>query len=128
MSSRRAAPFERIRKLCLSLPETAETLSHGSPTFWVKKRTFLAFADNHHGDGRVAVWCNAADGAQEILVGSDPDNFFIPPYVGKGGWIGMRIDRGLPWSTVTSVVKDAYAATSHAVALRRASAKRRSRR
>lgn len=128
MSSHRAVPFERIRKLCLSLPETAETLSHGSPTFWVKKRTFLAFADNHHGDGRVAVWCNAAEGAQEILVGSDPDNFFIPPYVGKGGWIGMRIDRGLPWSSISSVVKDAYAATSRAVALRRASAKRRSRR
>lgn len=121
-------PFDRIRKLCLSLPETEEKLSHGEATFFVKKRVFVMFDNNHHHYAdRLAVWCNAAEGAQEILVGSDPDNFFIPPYVGKGGWIGMRVDRDLPWTTISSVVKDAYAATCRAVASRRSSARRRSR-
>jgi len=103
--------FDRVRKLCLSLPETHETLSHGAPTFWAGKRVFVMFADNHHGDGCYALLCNAAEGAQEILVGSDPDNFYIPPYVGKGGWIGLRLDKTAKWETVASIVKDAHSVT-----------------
>ena len=103
--------YDRVRKLCLSLPETTEKLSHGSPTFWAGKRVFVSFAANHHGDGRYALWCNAAEGAQEILIGSDPENFFIPPYVGKGGWIGLRLDKTAKWGTVASIVKDAHSVT-----------------
>ena len=120
------ATFEKIRKLCLSWPDVEEKLSHGSAAFFARKRTFMYFVDNHHGDGNVGVWCNVSEGGQEVLVGSDPKNFFIPPYVGCSGWVGMRIDRGLPWSTISSIVKDAYAATSRAAASRRSSAKRRS--
>jgi hypothetical protein len=103
--------FERVRKLCLSLPDTEERLSHGEPTFFVKKRVFVMFATNHHGDGRYALWCNAAEGAQEILTKSDPENFFIPPYVGKAGWVGVRLDRTLDWGHVASVVNEAYRVT-----------------
>ena len=103
--------FERVRELCLSLPETSEKLSHGEPTFFARKRVFVMYSANHHGDLRYALWCNVPEGAQEALIRSDPKNFFFPPYVGKAGWVGMRIDRGLPWRVVSSVVKDAYDAT-----------------
>lgn len=124
---RKGLSYERVRRLCLSLPDVEEKLSHGAPTFFVSKRTFLMFANNHHGDGRTAVWCNQSEGGQEILVGSDPENFFVPPYVGRGGWIGVHLDHGISWDQFSSVVKDAYATTARAAASRRASAKRRSR-
>jgi predicted DNA-binding protein (MmcQ/YjbR family) len=103
--------FERVRKLCLSLPETFEKLSHGEATFFVKKRTFVMFSTNHHGDGNYSIVCNAPEGAQEILTVNDHDNFYVPPYVGSAGWIGLRLDRGIAWETVASVVNDAYRVT-----------------
>ncbi len=103
--------FDRLPKLCLSLDDVEEKLSHGEPTFFVCKRVFVMYSANHHGDLRDALWCNAADGAQEILLKSDPENFFFPPYVGKAGWIGLRIDRTATWQTVRSIVTDAYAVT-----------------
>ena len=109
---KRAKPaFERVRKLCLSLPDTSEKLSHGELTFFVRKRVFVMFSTNHHGDDNYAIVCNAPEGAQEILTTNDPDNFYVPPYVGGGGWIGVRLDRGIAWPVVTSVVKDAYNVT-----------------
>ena len=103
--------FDRVRKFCLSLPETFEKLSHGEATFFVKKRTFVMFSTNHHGDGNYSIVCNATEGAQEILTTNDPDNFYVPPYVGGAGWIGVRLDRGIAWKTVASVVTDAYNVT-----------------
>ena len=109
---KRAKPaFERVRKLCLSLPDTSEKLSHGESTFFVRKRVFVMFSTNHHGDGNYAIVCNAPEGAQEILTTNDPDNFYVPPYVGGAGWIGVRLDRGIAWPVVASVVKDAYNVT-----------------
>lgn len=85
--------LERVRKICFELPETEERLSHGEPTFFAGgKRVFVMFAENHHGDGRVAVWLPAPEGMQEMLVGSEPEVFFRPPYVGHKGWIGVVLD------------------------------------
>ena len=65
--------LERIRELCLGLPETSERLSHGAPTFFVReKRAFLMVLTDHHGDGRFAIWCAAPDGLQKLLVDADP--------------------------------------------------------
>ena len=111
--------LNRVRAFCLSLPDVEERLSHGEPTFFVKKRTFVMFANNHHGDGRIAMWCNASDGAQEVLVGSDPESFFIPPYVGCNGWIGVRLDRDLSLGAIKDLVKDAYATTVRAATKKR---------
>ncbi|MEO8036233.1 MAG: MmcQ/YjbR family DNA-binding protein [Acidobacteriota bacterium] len=116
--------YERVRQLCLSLPDVEEKLSHGAPAFFARKRLFVMFAVNHHGDGRHALWCNAPEGAQEILVASDPEHFFVPPYVGVGGWIGVRLDRRLVSGMVSSVVKDAYAASVRAAAKKRTPGKR----
>jgi hypothetical protein len=103
--------FERVRKLCLSLPETFEKLSHGEATFFARKRTFVMFSTNHHGDGNYSIVCNAAEGAQEILTKSDPDNFYVPPYVGPAGWIGVRLDRGIKWGAVAAIVEEAHRVT-----------------
>lgn len=83
----------RVRAVCLALPEATEKVAWGSPTFRVRdKKMFAAFADNHHGDDRVAAWMHAPKGAQELFVGKDPDRYFIPPYVGVKGWIGLVVD------------------------------------
>ena len=101
--------LERVRALCLALPEATERLSHGAPTFFVGgKKTFVMFLDDHHGDGRLALWCAAPDGAQEALIAGDAERFFRPPYVGGAGWIGVRLDRGPDWDHVAEIVKDAY--------------------
>jgi hypothetical protein len=106
----REAVVRRIRELCLSLPETSERLSHGQPTFFVRgKRSFLMVLDNHHGDGRFAIWCAAEEGVQEMLVEAESERFFRPPYVGHRGWLGVRLDRGIHWDELAGIVEDAYA-------------------
>jgi hypothetical protein len=101
--------LERIRKLCLALPETSERLSHGSPTFFVReKKTFLTFLDNHHGDGILGIWCAAPEGIQAMLVEADPERFFRPPYVGHRGWLGVRLDGYVDWDEIAGIVEDAY--------------------
>jgi hypothetical protein len=106
----RARTLEGIRKICLALPETSERLSHGQPAFFVReKRLFLMALTNHHGDGRFAVWCAAAEGVQAMLVDADPERFFVPPYVGHRGWLGARLDRGLDWDELAGIIEDAYA-------------------
>ncbi len=94
-SPRRAsrATIARVRGLCLSLPDTSERVSHGEPTFFVAKRVFVMFADNHHDDGHVAVWVPAPPGVQEQLIASDPRTYFRPPYVGVRGWVGIELGR-----------------------------------
>lgn len=86
------AQLRRVRALCLALPETSERLSHGEPTFFVHKKVFVMFANNHHGDGRVAVWVPALPGMQAALIERDPQTFFRPPYVGVRGWVGIVLD------------------------------------
>lgn len=103
-------PLPRLRKLCLALPETSEKLSHGEPTFFVKGKVFVMFAhaDSHHGRGRFGAWCAAEPGAQDVLVGSDPDRFFVPPYFGPRGWIGVWLDGAADWRLIAAIVRDAY--------------------
>jgi hypothetical protein len=102
--------LERLRKICFALPETTERLSHGAPTFFVRgKRAFLMVLTDHHGDGRFAIWCAAADGMQRMIVEADPERFLVPPYVGHRGWLGVRLDRGLDWEELAGIAEDAYA-------------------
>ena len=102
--------FEVVREICLGLPETSERLSHGAPTFFVRgKRSFATVWDSHHDDGRFALICAAPDGLQSALVEADPERFYIPPYVGHRGWIGVRLDRGFDRDEVAGILEDAYA-------------------
>ena len=99
-----------MRALCLALPETSERPSHGAPSFFVReKKCFLMLLDDHHGDGRFAIWCAAPPGNQELLVQADAERFFRPPYVGHRGWLGVRLDRGSDWDELAGLAEDAYA-------------------
>jgi hypothetical protein len=89
----RGKQLARVRKICLSLPGTIEKLSHGEPTFFTPKRVFAMFADNHHGDGHVAVWVPAAPGVQVALIEEAPATYFRPPYVGVAGWVGVELSK-----------------------------------
>ena len=101
--------LERVRSICLALPEVTERLSHGQPTFFVRgKKTFVMFLDNHHDDGRLALWCAAPEGMQETLVRAEPEHYFRPPYVGHRGWLGVRLDRDLAWDEIAGAIEDAY--------------------
>jgi hypothetical protein len=101
-------PLERLRALCLALPEVTERISHGEPTWFVRDRkSFVTYADHHH-DDRLAFWCAAPSGAQDVFVDSRPDRFFRPPYVGGRGWLGVWLDVPVDWDEVAAIVADAY--------------------
>ena len=99
------SPTDRLRTICLALPEAVEKQAWGDPTFRVAGRIF---AMEKRGDGRVSIWCKAPEGSQEVLVGADPGLFFVPPYVGHKGWIGMRLDRDPDWTEVATVIERSY--------------------
>ncbi len=85
--------LERVRRICFTLPETSKKLSHGEPTFFVNNKVYVMFADNHHNDGRIAVWLPVPSGFQAALIESDPEIYFKPSYVGVRGWIGIELKR-----------------------------------
>ena len=107
-------PLARLRKLCLALPEAHEVEAWGEPTFRVKNKMFamLASAETHHGDGRECVWIKSAHVTQDMLVRADPKRYFVPPYVGKSGWVGAYIGRGVDWEIVGDLLHDAYRLTA----------------
>jgi hypothetical protein len=102
-------PIVKLRPICLALPETSERQSHGSPSFYIReKRQFLSYVGLHHEDKRLSFWCAAPDGVQAELIDAEPDRFFRPPYVGAGGWLGVRLDVDLDWTEIEQIVTDAY--------------------
>lgn len=99
--------LERVRAICLALPGATEKIAWGAPTFRAPEKLFAMFADHHHGDGRIALWCHAPKGSQEVLVGSEPDLFFRPPYVGPSGWVGVDLST-IGDERLSSIVREAY--------------------
>ncbi len=100
---------EAISRLCLAFPGVEEFQSHGSANFRVGGgKTFATYVLNHHGDGRIALWLSAPDGMQDTYVRAEPRHFFKPPYVGSRGWLGVRLDKGIPWKRVPELVRTAY--------------------
>jgi hypothetical protein len=101
--------LEQIRQYCLSLPETSERVSHGAPTFFFKnKKSFAQYHHNHHGDGKIALWCSTQPGIQGLLVESSPELYYVPAYVGHLGWVGMRLDSNAQWNEIATLLGDAY--------------------
>ena len=97
-----------VHDACLWLPEAREASSHGSSSFKVRGKTFAYFVVNHHGDGRVALWVAAAAESQASHVNADPERFFVPPYLGPRGWLGIHLNKGLAWQTIAGLVREAY--------------------
>ena len=103
-------PLTRLRKLCLALPDAHEVEAWGEPTFRVRNKLFAMYASsgNHHGAGRPAVWCKAAPMNQAMMVEAEPQRFFVPPYVGPSGWVGVWLDGPVAWDDLDGLLRDAY--------------------
>ena len=99
---------DRLRAICLALPETSEKVAWGEPTWRVRGKLFAQLDDHHHGADHLAVWLPAPLGEQEAMIFVDPESFFRPPYVGARGWVGGRIDRRPDWKLVATLVEQAY--------------------
>jgi hypothetical protein len=104
----------KVRALCLSFPGAIEKLSHGEPTWFTKERgrVFAMFDDHHHGAPHIALWIPSTHDAQEMLVAADPARYFVPPYVGVKGWIGVVLDTNPDWGALPQLVTDAHALVS----------------
>ena len=107
-------PLPRLRRLCLEFPEAHEVEAWGEPTFRVRNKLFAMYASagNHHGNGRPAVWCKAAPGNQALMVKAAPGRFYVPPYVGPSGWVGIWLDREVGWRELAELLRDAYRLTA----------------
>ena len=103
------AALDRVRAVCLNFPGAEEKLSHGTPSFHVRGKMFVMFVDDHHDDGRLAVWCKATMEEQKRLVASAPDRFFVPPYVGVRGWVGVHLDHPkTDWVGLALIVEEGW--------------------
>jgi hypothetical protein len=103
-------PLLRVRKLCHALPEAHEVTAWGEPTFRVRNKQFAMYAsaNTHHGGGRPALWCKVAPENMDLLLRADPDRYFVPPYVGPSGWIGVWLDQRPPWPAVADLLEQGY--------------------
>ena len=104
----RRTPLDRLRAICLALPEATEKIAWGEPTWRVRGKLFAQLDDHHHGADHLAVWLPAPLGEQEAMIFTDPARFFRPPYVGPRGWVGVRIDGNVDWSVVSRLATQAY--------------------
>ena len=113
--------LDKLRAICLALPEVTERLSHGAPTFYVRGRPAFVtlWADGHHDHDFPHLWCAAPPGAQEELVAEDPARFFRPPYVGHRGWLGVRLDGDPDFTEIAELCRDAYRAVAPKTLVRR---------
>jgi len=105
---------KRLVALCCTLPEAeAERAGAEHLSFKVRKKIFAYYVHDHHGDGRIALWCKAPPGEQDRLLGEDPQKYFVPPYVGPRGWVGLRLDtRTVDWRAVEDLAFAAYFLTA----------------
>ncbi len=103
-----ATVYETIRDICLGLPETEEVISHSFPTYKAAGKAFATFSVNHHGDEKVALLLNIGKDMQTMLVESAPAIFFVPPYSGPQGWVGIELNKGLAWDRVGELTVDTY--------------------
>ena len=108
MSGRGAKPqsaADRLRDICLALPEATEVVIKRGPTYRVEDKIF---ALDRMVEGRRSMWCKVPAGAQAVLIGADAGMFFSPPYYGAKGWIGMWLDRDADWTEVSSLARRSY--------------------
>jgi predicted DNA-binding protein (MmcQ/YjbR family) len=104
-------PFQRLRRICMALPEATEKpfAGHTTPGFRVRDK-FFAMGSEYQGE--TSVWCKAPPGAQEVLTSADSERFFVPPYLGPKGWVGVRLDEDIDWHMVEDLVLDSYRLTA----------------
>ena len=99
---------DRVRAICTALPGVTEKLSHGAPAFFATRQFVMLWPDGHHDNHFPHLWCAAPPGVQAELVGTEPDRFFRPPYVGGRGWVGVRLDGDVDWDELAAVCEEAF--------------------
>jgi predicted DNA-binding protein (MmcQ/YjbR family) len=95
----------RLRAICLAFPEASEEVMRRGPSYRVADKIF---ALERPRDDRLALWCKVPDGSREILLQAEPTRFFIPPYFGPKGWIGVGLDEAADWREVEAFVRRSY--------------------
>jgi len=101
--------LEKVTAFCLALPQTTREIHGRHAGFKVKKKIFLYYVDDHHGDGIVAINCKLPPGENTALIAAQPKHYYMPAYVGPRGWAGFRLDAGrIDWSEVTELIKTSY--------------------
>ncbi|MEQ8350282.1 MAG: MmcQ/YjbR family DNA-binding protein [Leptospiraceae bacterium] len=99
----------KLHEKCLLFPETYQKEAWGEATYRVNKGTMFAMTDcNHHGSGHIAVWVKAAPLVQPELVERDPNAYFVPPYMGPKGWVGVKLNTRTRWKELERLLQDAY--------------------
>jgi hypothetical protein len=104
-------PIRLLRAICLALPGAIEQNEGtvGKPVFKVRGKIF---AMQHPMDGRPSLWCKSIFSFRDMLIGSEPVRYFIPPYVGQHGWIAVWLDVELDWDIVRDLVEESYRKTA----------------
>ncbi|MEO0975319.1 MAG: MmcQ/YjbR family DNA-binding protein [Pseudomonadota bacterium] len=97
-----------VSTLCLSFPEAAQKISHGSPCWTVRGKQFAIFSINHHGDGHVGLIVRSPPGEQQHLVSINPDVFYVPAYYGPAGWTGIELNGDVVWTDVSACTANAW--------------------
>lgn len=100
--------LERLRNICLGLPEATEQEAWEHPTWRIRNKIFAMQAgdETHH---RASVWLKASDGVQDFLIQENPKLYFSPPYVGHKGWVGVYLDnKTVPWKALEELIRDSY--------------------
>lgn len=123
----RADRLKRLRAICLALPDATEKVAWGDPTWRIRNKIFVMQKGNHAG-GRPSIWLKAPDGAQAALVDAEPQLFFVPPYVGNKGWLGIHLDgKSIPWPKVADLIEMSYQLLAPKLSRPRAPGRSRSR-
>jgi phosphoribosylglycinamide formyltransferase-1 len=94
-----------VTRICLALPEASRRIMGRHAGFYVRKKTFAYFLDDHHRDGIVGINCKVLPGDNAALIAADPARFYMPAYVGSRGWVGLRLDVGeVDWGEVREML------------------------
>ena len=103
-------PLTRLRRLALGLPEAIEAEAWGAPTFRVKT-IFAMYSEDHSHEREEgpSAWVKALPANQDFLVKAAPARFFVPPYVGPKGWVGVRLSvDAVDWDELKDLLWDAW--------------------
>ena len=109
MATSPRGPLDRIRKLCLALPEAEEKPfgGHTAPSFRVRDKLFVMTSE----DG-TSMTLKGRPGVQQALVGDDPTRFFVPRYVGAKGWVGIVLGIDQDWDEIGELIEESYRMTA----------------
>jgi predicted DNA-binding protein (MmcQ/YjbR family) len=98
-----------LSAVCLALPEAERTVCGAHADFRVHGKIFAYYLKNHGGDGITAACVKARLGEHVQHVKRAPNRFYLPQFIGRRGWFGVRLDQGnIDWDEVKALVAVSY--------------------